>query len=181
MKAEAERKIAQYRELRNEIDNLSEKLGKLHEDEMSCKKGCSECCMNFNILPIEYYSMLEELRMENPIQAQEQDDDAEDCAFLKNDLCSIYAARPVICRTHGLPLLFMSESGENWELSCCPLNFTDFDEFHEQNTYPQDLYNSKLFLLNKEFIHHFEEKEFGEFDLLPMSRLVKELQEHSIA
>lgn len=41
------------------------------------------------------------------------------CAFLYDGRCSIYEARPSICRSHGLVL--MTESG----VSHCELNFTD--------------------------------------------------------
>jgi hypothetical protein len=43
------------------------------------------------------------------------------CPFLKNEECLIYQARPVICRTHGLPLI---PPGSN-KPDCCPLNFPD--------------------------------------------------------
>jgi Fe-S-cluster containining protein len=36
-----------------------------------------------------------------------------------DNLCSVYAARPLICRTHGLPLQYP----ENKEISFCKLNF----------------------------------------------------------
>ena len=64
----------------------------------------------------------------------------------------MYESRPIICRTHGLPLLFMND--EQWELSACELNFTEFDdeEFKEENTFPQDTFNSKLFMINKRFV-----------------------------
>ncbi len=176
MNDKAQNELERYRELRNEVSKLSDQLAKLHKDEMACKKGCSECCMHFSVLPVEYFSILQELKANPPRQYQELDEEADDCNFLINDLCQIYEVRPFICRTHGLPLLFMSQSGDEWELSTCPLNFTDFEDFHSENTYPQDTYNSKLFLINQEFVKNYEAEKFGDFDMISMNRLVEDLK-----
>jgi len=176
MNEKALKEIEKYRALRTEITELSDKLSVLHKSEMACKKGCSSCCMNFQVLPVEYFSMLEQLRANSPKQTKELDTEDENCNFLLDDICQMYEARPIICRTHGLPLLFMNQEGDAWELSACPLNFKKFDDFHTQNTYPQDTYNSKLFLLNREFIKHYKEEQFGDFDLISLNRLVIDLR-----
>jgi Fe-S-cluster containining protein len=168
--------LNKYRQLRDEVSELSEKLASLHKDEMACKKGCAECCMNFQVLPVEYFSILNEIKKDTPKDFGSQPADDENCNFLVNDLCQIYQSRPFICRTHGLPLLFMNQEGDAWELSACPLNFKKFDDFHTENTFPQDTYNSKLFLINQEFIKHYTEEQFGEFDLIPINRLVEDLK-----
>ncbi len=165
-----------YKILRNEIDSLSVQLEREHVGQMVCKKGCDMCCMDYSIFPVEFYSIINDLKREglNPEISETQN--KNECIFLKNHVCSIYEQRPVICRTHGLPLLFMNENSE-WELSACELNFTDFDfgNFTIENTYPQDKFNSKLFLLNKEFVSEFKIKKFSEFDLIPIKDLITEL------
>ncbi|MGZ3809289.1 MAG: YkgJ family cysteine cluster protein, partial [Bacteriovorax sp.] len=45
------------------------------------------------------------------------------CAFLYDDRCTIYEARPVICRTQGAPLFLQEEN----VLDYCPLNFKEGD------------------------------------------------------
>ncbi|HSH13757.1 MAG TPA: hypothetical protein VLA15_08405, partial [Desulfurivibrionaceae bacterium] len=42
------------------------------------------------------------------------------CCLLRNNLCQAYAERPLICRTHGLPLSSMELTGG--KVDCCPLN-----------------------------------------------------------
>jgi uncharacterized protein len=168
-----------YRAIRKKVDAVSFSLSQTHATHLQCKKGCDLCCMDYSILPVEFYSILEELKnrgykAEN-FQRNAKND--EDCIFLKNHACTIYESRPLICRTHGLPLLYANDDGE-WELSACELNFNDFnfDNFSEENTFPQDKYNSKLFLINHEFIAEFkEENQFGEFDLLPLKKLAEKL------
>jgi uncharacterized protein len=101
----------------------------------------------------------------------------EDCIFLKVHAYTIYESRPLICRTHGLPLLYTNEDGE-WELSNCELNSKDYDfeNFSETNTFPQDKFNSKLFLINREFIAELKDgKPMSEFELLPLKILAEKL------
>jgi Fe-S-cluster containining protein len=164
-----------YFEIREKADLVSEKLEKLHQEQLNCKSGCDMCCMDYSIFPVEYYSILNELKTDNFISPNRNTDN-EKCVFLHQHVCEIYKNRPLICRTHGLPLLYTNEEGE-WELSACELNFTDFDfaELSIDTTFPQDKFNSKLFLLNQKFIKEFKEKDFGDFDLIPIKNLLNDL------
>ncbi|MBW6537233.1 MAG: YkgJ family cysteine cluster protein [Mariniphaga sp.] len=174
-----EKHFSAYRKIRKETDVISKKLSKVHSSHLQCKKGCDLCCMDYSILPVEFYSILEDLKSrgfkaENLQRIAKND---EDCIFLKNHDCTIYESRPLICRTHGQPLLYTNDDGE-WELSTCELNFKDYDfeNFSEENTFPQDKFNSKLFLINREFIAEFkEETHLGEFELLPLKKLGEKL------
>ena len=156
--------------LRNEVDNTCSHLHKIHEKFTNCKKGCDECCMNFSILPIEFYSILQSIKdlklMPN------NNPDPESCPFLVNHSCIIYPFRPLICRTHGLPILDMDLEGENWELSFCPLNFKQNDDeyFTHGNCYHQDVYNSKLYMLNLEFIKSFESISYENGEMIELRK-----------
>jgi hypothetical protein len=68
----------------------------------------------------------------------------------------------------------MGEDG--WEVSACELNFTnyDFEKFTGQNTFPQDKYNSRLYLINKEFIASLPGKPYQPLELIPMRKLFEE-------
>lgn len=142
---------------------------------MACKKGCAMCCMDYSIFPIEFYSIREALSTQKLTGTADTADNSNSCVFLKNNACSIYSERPIICRTHGLPLLYMNDNSE-WELSACELNFRSFDmdDFTPENTFPQDKFNSELFMLNKTFIATLETESFGEFDLIPIKNLLAE-------
>jgi len=169
-------KLEDYRKLRVKIDSHSEKLENKHKKHMMCKAGCDLCCMDYSIFPIEFYYIrdrLQEKEYQHDVPAVKEEGS---CVFLKNHKCAIYEERPIICRTHGLPLLYMNEDGD-WELSACELNFTEFDmdEFSDKNTFPQDTFNSELFMLNKEFISNFEEETYNEFDLIPVKDLLKHI------
>lgn len=165
----------QYKLLLTEIDNHSKKLETEHSKQMQCKKGCDMCCMDYSILPIEFHSIINDFKENGVTPEISVRPKADECIFLVNHVCTIYNQRPIICRTHGLPLLFMNDNNE-WELSACDLNFADYDfeKFTLDNTFPQDKYNSKLFMLNKEFVSEFQYKEYGEFDLIPIKKLVEQ-------
>ncbi len=100
-------------------------------------------------------------------------EDETACPFLKDHECTIYEHRPLICRTHGLPLLYVNSETEEWELSACELNFTNFNNFNEKNTFPQDKFNSRLFLLNEEFIKLPDMQQYQKFDLIPIRKLLQ--------
>lgn len=163
----------EYLEIRNNIDKATTKLEEEHKSHMKCKAGCDMCCMDYSILPVEFYYIKDKISKSEIPPGNVKHKKDTDCVFLKDHRCSIYNERPVICRTHGLPLLFMTE--HNWELSACELNFTEFnfEEFNETNTYPQDRFNSQLFMLNKKFISRFDETKYGDFDLIPVRDLLK--------
>lgn len=171
------RHFEKYNRLRNNIDQVSEKLYNQHKTHMQCRKGCDLCCMDYSILPLEFHFIKEELKKENfqPDKTPSGNTDSS-CIFLKNHECTIYKNRPVICRTHGLPLLFTNDDYE-WELSTCELNFRQFnyEKFNPDNTYPQDTYNSKLFMLNKSFISEPGNEKYNEFDLIPLKKLAENL------
>ncbi|MBS2212597.1 YkgJ family cysteine cluster protein [Carboxylicivirga mesophila] len=168
-----------YKALREEIDAATIKLWDEHHNNMACKKGCDKCCLNFDVFPIEFDYIKQQVEENYPEvlnQSLSPDSFGEEdkCLFLKDHQCSIYTARPIICRTHGYPLLYMNEAGDQWELSHCELNFTQVDEdyFNEDNCYAQDTFNSRLFMMNKEYIKTAHPDK-GEFDLIPLADLLK--------
>lgn len=125
--------------------------------------------MDFSIFPVEYFTIAEKIKGSDIIF--NTDAGEGECPMLVDGLCTIYEFRPFICRSHGLPLLSMGEEG--WELSHCELNFTvNAPGFDETNTLAHDRFNSRLFMLNKEFIKTIKDVRFTEFDLIPLRKLV---------
>jgi uncharacterized protein len=175
MNKQVESTFHKFRLLRNKVDKVCDKLLLVNQKYISCEKGCDECCMNFRLLPVEFYYIL------NSIKGKEinirHSDNLEDCPFLLDHSCQIYESRPLICHSHGLPILTMDEKGENWELSFCPHNFTENDDnyFKQANCFAQDVFYSKLYLLNQEFITNFDEEKFGNNDMLDLRKFANYL------
>jgi uncharacterized protein len=166
--------LADYLTLRRDADILCERLAETHNEHLECVRGRHKCCMDFSIFPVEFFLILKEIKNKK-VNVRNVADEGE-CLFLIDGLCSIYESRPLICRTHGLPLLCMGE--DDWELSYCELNFTSekLPVFGESNTFPQDLYNSKLFLINREFVNSLEDKRYSETDLLSLKELAGQIK-----
>ncbi len=168
--------IQKYLDLRKEIDSTTQKLWESHGSNMACKKGCDLCCLNFDVFPIEFDAIKKQIKEEYPevLNKTERAVEKGACIYLKDHQCSIYNARPIICRTHGFPLLNMNEEGDQWELSHCELNFNDVDEdyFDEENTFKQDTFNSKLYMLNKAYLKENNNTKYRETDLIPLRQIL---------
>ena len=97
------------------------------------------------------------------------DQSAEQCIFLHNNECTIYPVRPVICRTHGLPIIYPDRQG----IDICPLNFTEFDLTKIDNRFLFDAerITENLMRLNLEFCIMTEKKDSAG-DRIPLHRLM---------
>lgn len=147
--------IHEYRQLRSEVDETTAKLEKIHTEHMQCRKGCTRCCMNLSVWPVEFYSILDEMKAANWPRPQLNDD--KKCGFLdEQGGCQIYPFRPIICRTHGLLLVYWHEETDppGWGVMFCEQNFTAVDEieFGSDTTLNMDNINEKLVRINIAFL-----------------------------
>jgi len=98
------------------------------------------------------------------------------CAFLQNGLCAIYEHRPMICRTHGLPIAFTDHDDATKNVDFCPKNFTSVPprqlKFDETNTLDLDDLNFKLYEINAD---HVEAQDMNPVRI-PLRRLHEELK-----
>jgi len=94
----------------------------------ACAAGCSACChARFSVFAVEAAPIrqaLARLAVDDPALRARVRDQADDpahrdrCALLVDGRCSVYGERPLICRSHGLPVL------ADGAVDHCPLNFT---------------------------------------------------------
>lgn len=127
----------------------------MHKKNLACKKGCTYCCMNISVFPVEFYAIARALKKDKKnIKLNRH----KRCAFLQDRLCMIYKYRPIICRTHGLPLIHRdAHDPARANVTICDLNFVGKDpRFNEKNTLDMDEINLELFKLNKEFVSKFK-------------------------
>ena len=112
------------RALHDAVDTRSAAVSASHGPRLTCRLGCSGCCQD----DLTVYEV-EALRIEAEfpdLLAKGTPGPSGACAFLDTSGgCRIYAARPYVCRTQGLPLRWLEE-GEDWEFverrDICPLN-----------------------------------------------------------
>jgi hypothetical protein len=111
--------------LHSEVDGVTRRLHVLHATRLHCQRGCSACCADgLTVFDAE----ADLIRAHHAdLLARGVAGAAGGCAFLAHDgACRIYAERPYVCRTQGLPLRWIEEA-ENGRPAVelrdiCPLN-----------------------------------------------------------
>jgi Fe-S-cluster containining protein len=155
------------------------RLERLHRSQLRCGPGCSSCCIGtLAISKLESYMIWNALQsmepeinkwlMERKIQLSNQ------CQFLQNDICLIYRNRPMICRTHGLPILFITD--HDTFIDACRLNFTDIHEdnyFIESNILDMGPFNGELAKLDKQFCERVIGMKWIPEDRVPLSCIME--------
>ena len=104
-------------------------------DAITCHAGCSDCCRRFTVTGLEAEVIREGLAAlpearRDELATRARETATEVCPALDPDgRCAIYAHRPVICRTHGLPIRFTEvRAGRSLPmLDACPKNFVGRD------------------------------------------------------
>lgn len=146
--------IAQYRLLRQEVDSRVGALTRMHGPNIVCAPGCCECCHDITVFPVEYHAILDQLRREGRRTLELQANSS--CALLKDGLCTIYAQRPLICRTHGLPAaVCAAEDDDERRVMFCGKNFAGIPGqelcFGPDNTLDLEEMNRQLAHINLRF------------------------------
>jgi Fe-S-cluster containining protein len=83
-------------------------LSARHAERLKCKQGCSACCLDdITVFTLE----AEHIRARHAqLLGTGAPHPRGACAFLdESGACRIYAERPYVCRTHGLPLAWVEE------------------------------------------------------------------------
>lgn len=106
--------LARYRELGDYCDTLALLVRERFGENWQCRAGCSGCCRLSTVCGLEAVVLLKTGLGFSLSESGEQ------CCLLKEDRCQVYDNRPLICRTHGLPLV--SSALTDGEVDCCPLN-----------------------------------------------------------
>ncbi len=108
------------------VDEVAAPIERANAARLQCRVGCADCCVdNLTVFTVEaavirkHYAELLATTEPHPPGA---------CAFLDGDRrCRIYAHRPYVCRTQGLPLRWLEEDeNEIFESrDICPKNIAN--------------------------------------------------------
>lgn len=147
-----------YRNFLDKVDRFYGESAAFYADALTCAKGCSGCCRHFGLFPVEAVHVrlalddLDQKTVEDVVRKAlvRLDDPEGACPLLQEDLCLLYPVRPVICRTHGLPVLVRSEEGSRVDV--CPLNFTSDIKPDSRYILDLDQLNTTLFSINDLFL-----------------------------
>lgn len=106
------------------VDDLARPIARSNAGRLRCRAACADCCVDdLTVFEIEadvirhHHADLLATAAPHPAGA---------CAFLDIDsTCRIYAHRPYVCRTQGLPLRWIEEAEEGQlfeSRDICPKN-----------------------------------------------------------
>lgn len=112
--------LLEIRAFHEEVDRAVAEVTARLPFRLTCSRGCSDCCQDdLTVFPVE----ADRIRAEaGDLLAEAAPAPAGRCAFLDdNGACRIYACRPYVCRTQGLPLAWETGPGE-MARDLCPLN-----------------------------------------------------------
>ena len=167
--------IEDYVKLRQRIDKEAERLIAMHGRSITCSPGCDGCCVNLTVFPVEFFSIKQEMERAGLGAEELPFDEGGACGFLRDSLCRIYRFRPIICRTHGLPILFIDNSSDEprWEVSSCERNFADGDEteFSDDMLLDIEEINAELNRINHDFIASLPAGQYESHTRIPLKDL----------
>lgn len=153
-------RLADYRRL---LFKATEKFDEIHarqKSRMACGSGCSDCCVaGLTVSNVELANVREFVAGANGLADELTSLERLDphagrkCALLTvQNTCSIYEARPLVCRTHGAPLFF--KDGDASATDACPKNFDDeagLGSLSSNDFINLDLLNNLLATVNVRF------------------------------
>lgn len=130
------------------VDEIIDKELTEHGADIACKKGCDNCCkhIGFPILEPEAFAIAAHIKEQanNEInqtirkQIDQYEPGQQECPFLVDTTCGVYAVRPLACRTHYI-------HGE----TCTPEDVTSDNRINDIHRYPEsDMVEAHLPLMD---------------------------------
>ncbi len=172
--------LANYRLFVTRLDELCGKITNTLSSAISCRPGCSSCCCHLTVFPVEAAAVTaavaiklhalpsKEVRLLKERTALAK---TESCPFLIESLCLLYEDRPIICRTHGLPLLVRAD-GEK-RLDFCPENFREIASLPGSMVIDIDTLNQTLVAINAKFLKESPDSRFRGKERFTLAEVIK--------
>lgn len=100
--------MSRLAELARKVDAFFARVAERHGGDMQCATGCSDCChVRLTITEVEAAAIRAHVAAwpADRRRALAITGPAEHCAALDSSgKCKIYDARPLVCRSHGVPI-----------------------------------------------------------------------------
>ena len=148
--------LENYLSLLSRVDELCSNTAERFDSQISCRPGCDACCRHLSIFAVEAAAVKVALSaLAEPdaalIRQKAGMTGLEDpCPLLHDGLCLLYRARPIICRTHGLPLLITRDGTSGVDF--CPENFQGLSSIPGSAVIDLDRLNAALTAINALFL-----------------------------
>ncbi len=173
-----EEALTHYQELLARVDELFTEIRSRNQESMQCTLGCHSCCKpELTVGPLEAENIRRNIPENQRVALLRQEKTSSfqgsRCAFLQeNGACGIYELRPLVCRSHGVPLQFqeiMNGISTRYR-DVCPLNFpVALENLADQDVMNLDTLNTILATLTA-MAHG---KEYKRIPLRPSALLPK--------
>jgi len=130
--------VDEYLALVAKVDAFAQAVAARRAEDVRCRAGCSACCeVELSVCGVEAARIAHALVcLDGPTRARigARAGRRGRCVMLEDDgRCAVYEARPLVCRTQGLPLAYpegtlpvatvRARGGADREITFCPLNF----------------------------------------------------------
>lgn len=148
--------LENYKLLTARIDALCDAIAASLGGQITCSAGCSSCCTAITVFPVEAAAMRHALASLPDREAEEirrhitEHAEDERCPLLSHHHCLLYEARPIICRTHGLPIIYTAD--DQRKSDCCPHNLTGFESLSGTSVVDLDKLNHLLVAVNSLYL-----------------------------
>jgi uncharacterized protein len=158
--------LENYKQLITRVDALCTAIAATLGEQITCSAGCSSCCTSITVFPVEAAAMREALESLPDQQVEEicrhitEHAGGERCPLLLHHRCLLYDARPIICRTHGLPIVYTSDGRRNSD--CCPHNLTEAASVPGSSAVDLDKLNTLLVAVNSIYLSQSDSDETSE-------------------
>jgi len=137
-----EPRLDEYEAVVRRVEGFAAAVSERRAADMACRAGCDACCqVRLEVSAVEAAAVrraLEQLpgAARDAVRERARSGDPARCVMLDEaGRCAIYGARPLVCRTQGLPLRYPAgfvpadavglDLGQRGQATWCPLNFTE--------------------------------------------------------
>jgi hypothetical protein len=164
--------LRNYRNLVEKVDALCRRIATGYGEYLACGKGCDDCCRHISLFPVEAFALTSAIGelpggVSGHIRDRARRASSDACPLLENGLCLLYAFRPIICRTHGFPLLSCA-AGEK-VIDYCPKNFMEITSLPADAVLNLDILNTTLAAINAVFIASRGNSTNAELNRIPIA------------
>ncbi len=149
----------EYQQWIQQVDDQILELENCHSAYLKCKSGCAGCCqVDRTVNSIEahiLYRTILHLDSKNLKQLKKNLKKKNHCPMLNKKTCAIYKHRPILCRTHGLPLFYVQDDDNT--ITFCQKNFKKLPEnfnFTSDTLLNMETLNSKLREFDKNWVEN---------------------------